>query len=92
MTDNVDNQFMEMAPIYGRLHDSVSLFWCIGCISRWKIHGVCLMEFQIIIGYAIGLFALLYVIQITRKQFTTPDVDSKCDDCPVIDNKNNDNN
>ena len=41
------------------------------------------MEFQMIIGYAIGLFALLYVIQITRKQFTTPDVDSKCDDCPV---------
>ena len=41
------------------------------------------MEFQIIIGYGIGLFALLYVIQITRKQFSTPDVDPKCDDCPV---------
>jgi hypothetical protein len=43
------------------------------------------MEFQIIIGYAIGLAALVYVIRISAKQFKNSEFDPQCDDCPVPD-------
>lgn len=43
------------------------------------------MDIQTIIGYGIGLTAFIYAIRILLKQFKTPDVDPKCDDCPVPD-------
>jgi len=50
------------------------------------------MEIQIILGYGIGLAALIYAVRIFTKQFKTPDVDPKCDDCPTPKAKEKDNN
>ncbi len=44
------------------------------------------MDIQTIIGYGIGLAALIYAIGIFIKQFKTPEVDPKCDECPVLEN------
>ena len=79
---------MEMAHVYGGVYDRIGLFWRHGCLSRRKIIGFFLMEIQTIIAYGIGLTAFIYAIWIFLKQFKTPDVNPKCDDCPVPNSTN----
>tara|TARA_B100000029_G_scaffold231488_1_gene228910 strand:+ start:495 stop:647 length:153 start_codon:yes stop_codon:yes gene_type:complete len=46
------------------------------------------MEIQTIIAYGIGLTAFIYAIWIFLKQFKTLGVNPKCDDCPVPNSTN----
>ncbi len=43
------------------------------------------MDWQTIIAYGIGFAAVVYVIHIIVRQLNKPEVDPKCDDCPVPD-------
>jgi len=41
------------------------------------------MDWQNLFAVVLGLTALIYVIRYFMKQVEKPEVDPKCDDCPV---------
>ncbi len=43
------------------------------------------MDWQTIIAIMVGLVAVVYVMHIFLRQFNKPEVDPKCDNCPVPD-------
>jgi len=49
------------------------------------------MEWQTIIAIGVGFIALVYVVHIFVRQLNKPEVDPKCDDCPVPDLMNKKN-
>jgi len=55
------------------------------CVSRWVIIRFQLMNWQTIIAGGIGLVAIWYIIGVFLRQLKKPEVDPKCDDCPVPD-------
>ena len=76
---------MEMAHNNDALHELFGLFWSTAYLSGRSVFRIFIMDIQFIILVIIGIVAVLYTLNIFRKQFDSSDESAKCSKCPAID-------
>ena len=74
-----------MASYYDCIYDKLSLYGLTNCLPRRINVGVRLMDIQLLIAIVVVIFALLYIFNKIKWQFSHIEKDPKCENCPLPD-------
>ena len=72
-----------MAHLYDYLHDSVGIPRLIGGIPNRDVPGLFLMDIQLILSVAFGLYACFYIGKRISVEFKKSDKKQKCLKCDI---------